>query len=87
MRIRPARARAVIAHIELTGQKIDAIALSSDGFQDPDDLPFEEVFITAKADALVSGNLRHFSPLVEKGRFAKQIAVYSPAQFLERFFP
>jgi len=82
LRIRPARARAVIAHIELTGQQIDAIALSPDGFQDPDDLPFAEVFITATADALVTGNLRHFSPLVEKG-----LGICSPAQFLERFFP
>ena len=82
LRIRPARARAVIAHIELTGQQIDAIALSRDGFQYPDDLPFAEVFITATAHALVTGNLRHFSSLVEKG-----LEVYSPAQFLERFFP
>jgi len=82
LRIQPARARAVIAHIELTGQQIDAISLSSDGFQDPDDLPFVEVFITANAQALVTGNLRHFSSLVEKG-----LAVYSPAQFLEHFFP
>jgi putative PIN family toxin of toxin-antitoxin system len=82
LRIRPARARAVIAHIELTGQQIDAIALSSDGFPDSDDLPFAEVFIFAKADALVTGNSRHFSPLVEKG-----LAICSPAQFLERFFP
>jgi predicted nucleic acid-binding protein len=41
LRIRPARARAVIAHIELTGQEIDATASSSeDGFQNNDDLPF-----------------------------------------------
>ena len=82
LRIRPARARAVIAYIELTGQQIEAQALSADGFQDSDDLPFAEVFITANAQALVTGNLRHFSPLIEKG-----LAVYSPAQFLERFFP
>jgi putative PIN family toxin of toxin-antitoxin system len=82
LRIRPARARAVIAHIELTGQQIDAIAISSDGFQDLDDLPFAEVFVTAKAHALVTGNLRHFWPLVAQG-----LAVTSPAQFLERFFP
>ncbi len=81
LRIRPARARAVIAHIELTGQRIDATALSSEGFQDPDDLPFAEVFLRANAQALVTGNLRHFSPLVERG-----LAVYSPTQFLERFF-
>ena len=82
LNIRPARARAVIAHIELTGQQIDAIALSPAGFQNSDDLPFAEVFITSKADALVTGNLRHFLPLIERG-----LAVCSPAQFLERFFP
>ncbi|MDD5370549.1 MAG: putative toxin-antitoxin system toxin component, PIN family [Anaerolineaceae bacterium] len=82
LRIRPARARAVIAHIELTGQQVDSGTLPLECFQDPDDLPFAEVFITAKAQALVTGNLRHFSPLVERG-----YAVYSPAQFLERFFP
>jgi putative PIN family toxin of toxin-antitoxin system len=82
LRIRPARARAVIAHIELTGQQIDADVISPIGFPDSDDLPFAEVFITANAQALVTGNMRHFSPLVEKG-----LAVYSPAQFLEHFFP
>jgi len=81
LRIRPARARAVIAYMELTGQQIDASALSSDGFDDPDDLPFAEVFLTANADALVTGNLRHFAPLVEKG-----LAIFSPARFLEQFF-
>jgi len=82
LRIRPARARAVIAHIELTAQQIDAEVLSPEGFPDSDDLPFAEVFITANAQALVTGNLRHFSPLVEKG-----LVVCSPAQFLEQFFP
>jgi hypothetical protein len=53
LRIRPARARAVIAHIELTERQIDVIALSSDGFQDPDDLLFAEVFLTSNAQALV----------------------------------
>ena len=82
LRIKPAHARAVIAHIELSGQLIDAVALPSDGFQDPDDLPFAEVFISANAQALVTGNLSHFSPLVEK-----ELAVYSPTRFIERFFP
>ena len=82
------RARAVIAHIELTGQQIDADVISPVGFQDSKDLPFAEMSITAKAHALKTGNLRgHFSPLVEKGRFSKQIGVCSPAQFLARFFP
>jgi putative PIN family toxin of toxin-antitoxin system len=82
LRIRPASARAVIAHIELTGQLIEAGILPADGFPDPDDMPFAEVFISASAQALVTGNLRHFSPLTEKG-----LAVYSPAQFLDKFFP
>lgn len=82
LRIRPARTRAVIAHIELTGQHIDADPLPPDGFQDPDDLPFAEVFLKADANALVTGNLRHFAPLVKKG-----LAVFSPAGFLEQFFP
>jgi len=81
LRIRPARARAVIAHIELVGERIEAETLSADGFQDADDLPFAEVFISSNAQALVTGNLRHFAPLVERG-----LAVCSPTQFLERFF-
>jgi putative PIN family toxin of toxin-antitoxin system len=82
LHIRQASARAVIAHIELTGEKIDAKGLSLEGFQDPDDLPFAEVFLTADAQALITGNLRHFSSLIER-----ELAVFSPAKFLERFFP
>ena len=81
LRIAPARARAILSHLELTGQFIETAPLSADGFDDPDDLPFAEVFISANAQALVSGNLRHFAPLVEQG-----LAVFSPAQFLEQFF-
>jgi putative PIN family toxin of toxin-antitoxin system len=81
LHIRPASARAVIAHIELTGQLIEAGTFPADGFPDPDDMPFVEAFVSASAQALVSGNLRHFSPLIEKG-----LAVYSPAQFLDKFF-
>ena len=82
LRIRPARARAVIAHIELTGNLITPASLSAVGYPDPDDLPFAEVFITADADALITGNIRHFAPLIEKG-----LAVISPPLFLEKFFP
>ena len=82
LHIQPARAKAVIAYIELTGREIEPGVLLPDGFQDLDDLPFAEVFITANAQALVTGNLRHFSALVAKG-----LAVFSPSQFLERCFP
>ncbi len=82
LRIRPARARAVIAHIELAGKLISPDPLSTVGYPDPDDVPFAEVFITSDADALITGNIRHFAPLIEKG-----LAVFSPALFLEKFFP
>jgi predicted nucleic acid-binding protein len=82
--IRPERARAVIVYIELSGQFIDAVLLTLDysaDFQDPFDIPFAEVFLSANAHALVTGNLRHFSALLNK-----ELPVYSPAQFLERYF-
>jgi putative PIN family toxin of toxin-antitoxin system len=82
LNIRPALARAVIFYIELTGKQVEAEALPPDGVQDLDDLPFVEVFITAEAQALVTGNMRHFSPFVAQG-----MAIYTPAQFIERFFP
>lgn len=81
LHIHPARAKAIIAHIELTGQLIEAELLSSEAFPDPGDMPFVEVFVTANAQALVTGNLRHFAPLVDKG-----LSVYSPAKFIELFF-
>jgi uncharacterized protein len=82
LRIQPARARAVIAYLELTGQSIAAEALVLEGYSDPGDIPFAEVFVTAHADALVTGNLRHFTVLIDQGA-----AIYTPARFLEIFFP
>ena len=82
LHIQPARARAIIAHIELSGCFVNADLIPPDDFIDPDDLPFVEVFISGDAGALVSGNLRHFASLVQKGA-----AIYTPAQFIERFFP
>jgi uncharacterized protein len=46
---------------------------------DPTDEPFLEVAIASGADALVTGNGKHFRP--PKGRLA--IAVVSPRRFLE----
>jgi predicted nucleic acid-binding protein len=64
----------------LTGMFVDADPLSTEGYPDPEDIPFAEVFITTKAQALVTGNIRHFLPLAKKG-----LAVYSPSQFIEVF--
>jgi putative PIN family toxin of toxin-antitoxin system len=47
---------------------------------DPDDAPFLEVALAAKADCLVTGNLRHFPT---RARFG--IRVLSPRDFLEFF--
>ncbi|MBA3075372.1 MAG: putative toxin-antitoxin system toxin component, PIN family [Anaerolineae bacterium] len=77
----PSKARDLINHIELTGKLIEAELFPNLSLQDPDDLPFAEVFITAKAQALVTGNSRHFTSLVEK-----RWLIYSPAQFLNQFF-
>jgi putative PIN family toxin of toxin-antitoxin system len=81
LHIRPTLVKAIIAHIELTGQWIAPIRLSSEGYQDPDDMPFVEVFFTSNAQALVTGNLRHFAPLIEQN-----LAVFTPAQFIQTFF-
>jgi putative PIN family toxin of toxin-antitoxin system len=71
-----------IDHIELSGIIIEPNNLPKDGYTDPDDIMFAEVFITSNADALVTGNLRHYKPLLEQNA-----VVLSPAQFLEKYFP
>lgn len=81
--ISPAKAGAVIAYIELAGRFIEIEnALKAEEFADQKDMPFVEVFIASQAQALVTGNLRHFMPLIEKG-----LPVMAPAQFIEKFFP
>jgi putative PIN family toxin of toxin-antitoxin system len=82
LHLKPSRVEAVLAYFELSGVLIDTHPLPPMGYADPDDLPFAEVFISSGADALVSGNLRHFTPLLEQG-----LAVYSPKKFLESYFP
>lgn len=46
---------------------------------DADDLPFLETALAARADALITGNIRHFPPSRCHG-----IVVLSPAAFLAR---
>jgi putative PIN family toxin of toxin-antitoxin system len=82
LHIHPARAQAIISYLELAGKFVNASPLSTEGYSDPGDLPFVEVFISTNAEALVTGNLRHFAPLMEKGS-----AVFNPSSFLENFFP
>ncbi|MEA5077122.1 MAG: putative toxin-antitoxin system toxin component, PIN family [Anaerolineaceae bacterium] len=70
----------VLNYFELSGLFIDAETLSPLGFPDPGDLPFAEVFISSNSKALITGNLRHFAPLIEKG-----LRVISPKQFLDEY--
>jgi len=81
LHIRPVLAGAVIAYIEQVGLLIEARPLEASEFVDKDDLPFAEVFVTSEAAALVTGNLRHFAPLIQTGR-----VVMSPAEFVTKFF-
>ncbi|MDI6769102.1 MAG: hypothetical protein QMD04_05440 [Anaerolineales bacterium] len=47
---------------------------------DPADLPFAEVAVAAGVDALVTGNVRHFTFLAEY-----KVKVLTPAQFTVNF--
>jgi putative PIN family toxin of toxin-antitoxin system len=59
-----------------SGERIDAPSLDLD-LPDPDDAPFVEVAVAANADALVTGNRRHFPP-------SCGAMVVSPAELLRR---
>jgi len=59
-------------HISIKG--IDVV------LPDPSDLPFLEVAIAGQADALITGNLRHFKPT----RGYHEVCVCTPAEFLNR---
>lgn len=74
------QAVAILSFLRLTGEHITALPLPTKLLNDPDDLPFAEVALTGKADALVTGNLKHF-----KGLKDYEVAVISPARLLEQF--
>jgi len=82
LHIRPARVNAVVTHIELSGKYTISEPLSTEGYNDPDDIMFAEVLVASEADAMVTGNLRHYEPLMEQN-----LPVLSPTQFLENSFP
>jgi putative PIN family toxin of toxin-antitoxin system len=78
--IAPPMIERMISALITSGENIDA--LSSDlGLPDPDDTPFLEVALTGRADALVTGNARHFHPshgitVVSPSGLLKLLAVY-----------
>ena len=73
------RATAVISFLRLTGDRIIALPLPATLLPDPDDLPFVEVAISGKAEALITGNLKHFMGL---DNYA--ITILSPAKLIEQ---
>lgn len=58
-----------------SGEKIAALAADF-SLPDPDDAPFLEVALSGRADALVTGNARHFHP-------SRGIIVVSPSGLLK----
>jgi predicted nucleic acid-binding protein len=72
---------ALISFIETSAIHVQA-KLLVERLPDPDDEPFLEVAIAGGADALVTGNLRHFP-----AKSAQGVRVISPAIFLAPPFP
>ncbi len=68
----------LLAFIEAEGFKITAVPVN-ETLVDEDDIPFIEVDISGKAEALITGNKRHFK--VKGG--VKQIKIMAPDEFLK----
>ena len=79
LEIDPSHAQAVVGYIRLAGERVTALPLPADTLPDQDDLPFAEVAASGAADALVTGNAKHFTRWKNQGN-----VVLSPAQFLEQ---
>jgi predicted nucleic acid-binding protein len=69
---------AMLEGIEWIGETVFASPLSVE-LPDPGDLPFLEVAAAAGADALVTGNTRHYRPA--KGRH--DVSVLTPRELLD----
>jgi putative PIN family toxin of toxin-antitoxin system len=72
----PAPIADLLLYIESEGQHVTAVPLKVE-LPDPGDVPFLEVAHAARADALVSGNVRHYPLSSRRG-----IIVLTPADFL-----
>jgi putative PIN family toxin of toxin-antitoxin system len=70
--------RAMLEGIEWIGETVFASPLSVE-LPDADDLPFLEAAAAARADALVTGNTRHYHPV--KGRH--DVRVLTPRELLD----
>ncbi|MDL2717062.1 MAG: putative toxin-antitoxin system toxin component, PIN family [Acidobacteriota bacterium] len=73
----PPRVESLLLQVEATGEFVSAEPLLAP-LPDPKDEVFLAVAISARADYLVTGSLRHFPPRARHG-----VAVVSPREFLE----
>jgi putative PIN family toxin of toxin-antitoxin system len=71
-----ARVQEVLSSFEHEGKMVVAERLDVE-LPDPDDLPFLEVAFAGRADALVTGNLKHYPPASRCG-----VRVVGPAAYL-----
>ena len=76
-RFDPAELGNLLVQIEAEGEPVLPAPLPHQ-LPDPRDEAFLEVAIAARADFLVTGNLRHFPP-----RFRQGVSVVSPRAFLD----
>jgi putative PIN family toxin of toxin-antitoxin system len=74
--IAKAEADEVLRQVETDGERVVAAAIDAT-LPDPDDLPFIEVAIAGRADALITGNTRHFPARLG-------VVVLSPRALLDR---
>ena len=70
--------QALIDHIRLNGQQVTGTPIPEASLPDAGDRPFAEVALSGPADALVTGDLGHFSLLQGHG-----VPVLTPAEFIE----
>ena len=68
---------ALLDFLELSGMLLAGQELPVD-LPDATDLPFLEVAVAGQADALITGNIRHFRP--RRGR--REVRIMSPAEFM-----
>jgi putative PIN family toxin of toxin-antitoxin system len=67
----------LLEYIETEGLRITS-TISNEPFLDKGDIPFLEVAVSGKADALVTGNKRHF-----KVKSVRGLKILSPEEFLK----
>jgi uncharacterized protein len=70
----------LLVFVESSGEHVSAEPLALI-LPDPNDLPFLEVAASGSADALITGNIKHFKPR----RGQHRVLVITPADFLHRY--